>query len=299
MARDHTASPSRPAADDPVPRWVVVLFGVTAVAITVTLALGSTVCATDASASCPNWPGCYHGRLTPRAATQPVVEFVHRVISASVGVLALASVVAGARLRHRNRLLLVLPVVALLGALASGIFGMMTIRWGINRVEAAFDLLAAIISMGAMWRAWTTARHPGARWVFRRDVVVGLVAVAGLVASHFGAVLVAGTGSLTRCMGWVMLVRGPGDGPWWGWAAQQAVGLVGALAAIAATATWWRRHRDTATVCLAVLIVVEVVVGIVIAVHGATHLTGTLHAAPASIILALLMASTMRSAQRV
>ncbi|MCQ8209580.1 COX15/CtaA family protein, partial [Cutibacterium acnes subsp. acnes] len=45
-----------------VPRGVVVLFAVTAVAITVTLALGSTVCATDASASCPNWPGCYVGR---------------------------------------------------------------------------------------------------------------------------------------------------------------------------------------------------------------------------------------------
>ena len=68
-----------------VPRGVVVLFAVTAVAITVTLALGSTVCATDASASCPNWPGCYVGRLTPLDATQPWVEFIHRVISASVG----------------------------------------------------------------------------------------------------------------------------------------------------------------------------------------------------------------------
>ncbi len=68
-----------------VPRGVVVLFAITAVAITVTLALGSTVCATDASASCPNWPGCYVGRLTPLDATQPWVEFIHRVISASGG----------------------------------------------------------------------------------------------------------------------------------------------------------------------------------------------------------------------
>ena len=52
-----------------VPRGVVVLFAITAVAITVTLALGSTVCATDASASCPNWPGCYVGRLTPVSYT--------------------------------------------------------------------------------------------------------------------------------------------------------------------------------------------------------------------------------------
>ena len=78
-----------------VPRGVVVLFAVTAVAITVTLALGSTVCATDASASCPNWPGCYVGRLTPLDATQPWVEFIHRVISASIGLLAVASIIVG------------------------------------------------------------------------------------------------------------------------------------------------------------------------------------------------------------
>lgn len=100
-----------------VPRGVVVLFAVTAVAITVTLALGSTVCATDASASCPNWPGCYVGRLTPLDATQPWVEFIHRVISASVGLFALASVIVGMVYRHADKLLAALPIVALLGAL--------------------------------------------------------------------------------------------------------------------------------------------------------------------------------------
>lgn len=146
-----------------VPRGVVVLFAVTAVAITVTLALGSTVCATDASASCPNWPGCYVGRLTPLDATQPWVEFIHRVISASVGLFALASVIVGMVYRHADKLLAALPIVALLGALTSGVFGMMTIKWGINSVEASFDLLAAIISMGAMWRAYLLRVSHGRR----------------------------------------------------------------------------------------------------------------------------------------
>ena len=140
------------ATRNAVPKGVTILFGITAVVITVTLALGSTVCATDASASCPNWPGCYVGRLTPMDATQPWVEFIHRVISASVGIFAVASVIVGIVYRRVDRLLVALPIVALLGALTSGIFGMMTIKWGINAVEASFDLLAAIISMGAMWR---------------------------------------------------------------------------------------------------------------------------------------------------
>ena len=180
-----------------VPRGVVVLFAVTAVAITVTLALGSTVCATDASASCPNWPGCYVGRLTPLDATQPWVEFIHRVISASVGLFALASVIVGMVYRHADKLLAALPIVALLGALTSGVFGMMTIKWGINSVEASFDLLAAIISMGAMWRAYFVARKPRSSWRWNGRTKLGIGAVAFLVIGHFFAVQVAGCGSLT------------------------------------------------------------------------------------------------------
>ena len=170
-----------------VPRGVVVLFAVTAVAITVTLALGSTVCATDASASCPNWPGCYVGRLTPLDATQPWVEFIHRVISASVGLFALASVIVGMVYRHADKLLAALPIVALLGALTSGVFGMMTIKWGINSVEASFDLLAAIISMGAMgWAMFVRGAGDGpfAGWIAQQAIMgIGmLLAIVSLVA---------------------------------------------------------------------------------------------------------------------
>ena len=184
-----------------VPRGVVVLFAVTAVAITVTLALGSTVCATDASASCPNWPGCYVGRLTPLDATQPWVEFIHRVISASVGLFALASVIVGMVYRHADKLLAALPIVALLGALTSGVFGMMTIKWGINSVEASFDLLAAIISMGAMWRAYFVARKPRSSWRWNGRTKLGIGAVVFLAIGHFLAVQVAGSGvgSINDC----------------------------------------------------------------------------------------------------
>lgn len=283
-------------ARDVLPRGVRVLFGVTAAAIVITLALGSTVCATDASASCPNWPGCYVGRLTPHEATQPWVEFIHRVISASVGLLALASVVVGIIHRRADRLLVVLPVVALLGALTSGVFGMMTIKWGINSVEASFDLLAAIISMGAMCRAVFVARRPGAKWVWTRPARIGVAAVVLLVMGHFGAVLVAGKGSLTRCMGWAMFVRGPGDGPLAGWIVQQSLSGLGMVLTVALIVSRWR-HHDGWDVLLAVLVVLEVVVGIVIAVNGTNHGIGTAHAVPATLILCMVMTTAMRSAR--
>ena len=252
------------ATRNAVPRGGVVLFAVTAVVITVTLALGSTVCATDASASCPNWPGCYVGRLTPLDATQPWVEFIHRVISASIGLLAVASIIVGMVYRHADKLLVALPIVALLGALASGVFGMMTIKWGINSVEASFDLLAAIISMGAMWRAYF--------------------------------VQVAGSGSLTRCMGWAMFVRGAGDGPLAGWVAQQAIMGIGMVLAIVFLVVRWGRRSGWDILC-AVLIIIELVSGVLIAVNGSSHGLGTLHAVPAVLILCLTMTATMRSAR--
>lgn len=301
MAHAKTSGNGRPSSipgspTEPAPRWMQVLFAATAVLITITLALGSTVCATDASASCPNWPGCYVGKLTPSAHTQPVVEFIHRVISSSIGLFAVASVLAGVAHRRRNRALVVLPVIALLGALTSGVFGMMTIKWGINSVEASLDLLAALIAMGAMWRAWFVTRHPGAGWTWRPRVRWGVAAVVTLMAAHVGAVLVAGSSSLTRCMGWALFVRGVGDAPLAGWAVQQAVMAVGELLTIGLVVMRLRHRVTLWDLLLAALVVMVLVVGVVIAAAGANDGLAVVHAVGTVLILNLVMTGTMRDA---
>lgn len=280
-----------------VPRWMAWLFLVTGALITVTLALGSTVCATDASASCPNWPGCYVGRLTPHAHTQPVIEFVHRVISSSIGLFGLASVVAGWFYRRRSRMLVVLPLVALLCALVSGVFGMMTIRWGINKFESALDLLAALVSMGAMWRAWFVARHPADGWHWNARVRLGMGAAGALVAGHFLAVLVSGSKSLTRCMGWALFTRGVGDGPLWAWIVQQAVMTVGEAATIVLVVARLRHRANAWDLLLAVLAALVVVVGVLISVGGADDALAVTHAVGTVLVLNLVMTGTMRDAR--
>lgn len=293
-----TPSHSDEAAESaPIPGGVAWLFGITGVLITVTLALGSTVCATDASASCPNWPGCYVGRLTPKAHTQPVVEFVHRVISSSIGLFGLASVIVGWIHRRRNRMLLVLPLVALVCALASGVFGMMTIKWGINKFEASLDLLAALISMGAIWRAWFVARHPDSGWHMNTRTRLGLAAAGTLMAGHFLAVLVSGSGSLSRCMGWALFVRGVGDGPVAAWGLQQAVMAIGELLTVAVLVARLRHRVNAWDVLLAVLVVVVLVTGILIAAAGAQESLDVVHAVGTVLILNLVMTGTMRDAQ--
>lgn len=293
-----TPSHSDEAAEStPIPGGVAWLFAITGVLITVTLALGSTVCATDASASCPNWPGCYVGRLTPQAHTQPVIEFVHRVISSSIGLFGLASVIVGWIHRRRNRMLLVLPLVALVCALASGVFGMMTIKWGINKFEASLDLLAALVSMGAIWRAWFVARHPDSHWHMNTRTRLGLAAAGTLMAGHFLAVLVSGSGSLSRCMGWALFVRGVGDGPVAAWGLQQAVMAIGEILTVAVLVARLRHRVNAWDLLLAVLVVVVLATGILIAAAGAQQGLDVVHAVGTVLILALVMTGTMRDAQ--
>lgn len=294
MTPSHSDEAAEPT---PIPGWVVWLFAITGILITITLALGSTVCATDASASCPNWPGCYVGRLTPQAHTQPVVEFVHRVISSSIGLFGLASVIAGWFHRRRDRMLVLLPLVALLCALVSGVFGMMTIKWGISKFEAALDLLAALVSMGAMWRAWFVARHPGSRWHWNTRTRLGAAAVGTLVAGHFLAVLVSGSDSLTRCMGWALFVRGVGDGPVVAWGLQQAVMAVAEVLTVAVLVARLRHRVNAWDVLLAVLVLVVVATGILIAAGGAQEGLDVTHAVGTVLILNLVMTGTMRDSQ--
>ena len=117
-----------------------------------------------------------------------------------------------------------------------------------------------------------------------------------LVVGHFFAIQVAGPGSLTRCMGWAMFVRGAGDGPLAGWVAQQAIAGIGMILAIVFLLARWGRRNGWDILC-AVLIVIEIVAGILIAVNGSNHGLGTLHAVPTVLILCLTMTATMRSAR--
>ena len=73
-----------------------------------TVALGAVVCATDSSAACPNWPGCYEGQITPEIQLNPIIEFVHRVFSVSC---APVIIISGILLRkHPNVQVRWLPI---------------------------------------------------------------------------------------------------------------------------------------------------------------------------------------------
>lgn len=243
------------------------------------VALGALVCATDSSSACPNWPGCYVGQVMPEGTVHPLLEFIHRVAAVSTGPLLLAAAVLGLRLRRRTAagrridpIVQVLPWVALAGALTAGVFGMMTIKWGLTTVQGATDLGCALLAMILM----TTAAVAQGRTPRRVELVPTAQFAWGGVAllwlMHVTGVFAAGKGSLTRCISCPVWEIVEIDGPVWLQVARMVIAAAAIAMIVAAVVTGLRTEgtRWYAVVAV-VLLVVELAVGLVIRQQGTTY----------------------------
>lgn len=247
------------------------------------VALGSVVCATDSSAACPNWPGCYVGQITPKAELNPILEWVHRVVAVSCAPLLLATGLVG--LRTRDRLVRWLPWVALVGAFIAGVMGMLTVRVGISKGLAAFDLASSLVGLLAITVATAVVLRNPARAQLDGAARAGWIAVAALLVFHVASILVAGKGSLTRCMSWpvwrLIEIDGSRAGQW------VRLALAGAaVATLGAALVLGLREAATrgAALVVAVLVAVELVIGLTVIADGASVVVKAWYAAVAGAI---------------
>ncbi|MGC3994542.1 MAG: hypothetical protein QM779_10615 [Propionicimonas sp.] len=177
-------------------------FTAAAVLTFASIVMGAVVCATQSGASCPNWPGCYAGQFLPIPAaglqTNPLVEFAHRVVAGATGPAVLVAAILGRRLADpRPR---ILAWVALAGALAAGVFGMLTVRIGIPWWMGVIDLACALAATVAMLRARLLLGRPLA--VPNPTARIAWAAVGTLGVLHLLGIAVAGENSFTRCLSW-------------------------------------------------------------------------------------------------
>lgn len=175
----------------------------------VTIALGSMVCATDSSSSCPAWPVCYADRVGPQLQAgwleNPAIEFVHRAISFTALVLL---AYAGWLGRHsHDRRLRVMPWVALVFAIGSAVFGMMIILFTLPLGLGLIDVGGALVAMTLITIAAEAASGRGAPAGAPRTRALAGGALGVLIVMHLSGIVVAGktsngTGSYTRCLSW-------------------------------------------------------------------------------------------------
>lgn len=199
-----------------------------------TVVMGSAVCATESGMACPTWPGCFQTAVTPNGL-QSGIEFSHRVIAfGSLVFLGLASW-HGRKLTGRLRWF---PVAALALAIASGVFGMMVILFSLPLVLGLIDVGGALTALCLISYATLRLSSPGpgnrlSASIWGTQVVV--------VAMHLLGIVVAGTGSFVRCLGWpVWRIVASDQHPELQWV-RIVLGLVAAALLVGVMAAAWRR----------------------------------------------------------
>lgn len=261
--------------------------------------MGAVVCATESGEACPDWPGCY-GKVIPPPEIHSITEYTHRVIAALTTPLIVAAAVVGWRRSRNLRLVTWLPTVAVLFALVAGVFGALTVLTGLPRGWAAVDLGSALIVVTLMVVAATAswARHadPGTpdRLSTRSPLVRLAAATLGAVyAVYVGGVLVAGDGSMTRCLSWPIWRILPDDFGGWPQVARLTVAATGACSVIALVVAGLRergaRGVRRASFIAAIAFCVEMLVGVIMMTRGASPFLAVVYVAAAVLLWCMLV----------
>jgi len=172
------------------------------------IALGGVVCVTQSGKACPDWPGCF-GRVIPPPQVNSIIEYSHRLVAALTGLLIIAAAVVGWLRARSIRWVSRPPVVAVVFLLAVIVFGALAVLRGIPPWMAALDLGSALIVLALILTATVAAfarrANPALpdRLSYRSPFArLTLWTLAAVFITLDSAVLVAGPGSLTRCLGW-------------------------------------------------------------------------------------------------
>ena len=165
-------------------------------ALTLIVFTGSAVRLTGSGLGCPDWPKCY-GRTIAPLETHAVIEYVNRLLSALVGVAALAAGALALARRPFRRDLAVLGWLLPLGVVAQAVLGGFTVRHHLKPgfVMAHFGL-SMLILIAAVALAWRARHEPGSRprardrvstWAVRLLLALGALTVfAGTAATAAG-----------------------------------------------------------------------------------------------------------------
>jgi heme a synthase len=166
------------------------------VALTLIVFTGSAVRLTGSGLGCPDWPKCY-GRTIAPLETHAVIEYVNRLLSALVGLAALAAAALALLRRPFRRDLALLAALLPVGVLAQAVLGGFTVRHHLKPgfVMAHFGL-SMLILVAALALAWRARHEPGSRppatdrlsvWAVRALLPLGALTIfAGTAATAAG-----------------------------------------------------------------------------------------------------------------
>jgi cytochrome c oxidase assembly protein subunit 15 len=267
---------------------------------TLLIALGGIVCATESGAGCPDWPGCY-GRIVPPPQINAVIEYTHRVVAGLTTPLILAAAWVSWRRSVTIRWLFRPLAVSIVFLVAVIVFGAFAVLTGLPKPIAALDLSSALITLTLVLTAAVAAfmRHadptrPDRFSTRNRLVRLSLVTLAATFALYVSGLLVAGPGSLTRCVGWPVWRLLPDDLAGWPQVARLGLAALTALLIALLVAHAWRTPRINAAQRRAATLaglafLLEMAVGMIMLTNGSTMLLLMTYVAAGTALFAALV----------
>ena len=267
---------------------------------TLLVALGGIVCATESGAGCPDWPGCY-GRIVPPPQVNSVIEYTHRLVAGLTTPLILAAAWVSWRRARTIRWLVRPLLVSILFVLAVIVFGAFAVLTGLPRLVAALDLGSALIALTLVLTAAVVAftRHadptlPDRFSVSNRLVRLSLVTLGATFALYVSGILVAGKGSLTRCVGWPFWRLIPDDAAGWPQVARLGLAAVTALLIVWLVVQTWRGQPANAAqrrvaIFGGLAFLIEMAVGVIMLTSGSTMFLLMTYVAAGTLLFAALV----------
>ena len=274
------------------------LFRVAAAFSLLTVAGGAVNSATGSGFACPTWPGCYAGHFGPEVEFHDLVEFTHRAIAATTGVLVLCTAIASLRLPRIERPARILPWFAVLGIIGSAVFGMLTVlQGGIHRGLGMIDLFCALFTQVAMTLSTQSLERGAPRWNWTPASRLGAALVSGIVVLHELGTFLSGPSSFTVVLGWPMWRMVAIDRMPWLQVGRMilAAALLVGIARLCQIA-WADARLRPVVIAVAVFTLIEQVMGQLIASNGVQMWLVSAFAASAAVLLFLVTLLTGHTA---
>jgi len=180
----------RRSVSTPAFRWFAFASFLSMIIIVLT---GAAVRLTGSGLGCPDWPTCFHHRITGSWSIHPFIEYANRIVTIALVLVAGATFIAALLRQVRRRDLVVLSGMLILGVVADAILGAFVVYSKLNPwlVSLHMMLSLSMVVLGAvLYHRSKYVYGPGAR-ADVRDPHFRLI--ARLLWLPFVALLISGT----------------------------------------------------------------------------------------------------------
>jgi cytochrome c oxidase assembly protein subunit 15 len=105
---------------------------------------GAAVRLTGSGLGCPDWPTCFHGRITGSLSIHPFIEYANRMVTVTLVVLTGVTLIAAWLRERRRRDLLVLSGSLVLGVIADAVLGGLVVYSKLNPWLVSLHMLLSL-----------------------------------------------------------------------------------------------------------------------------------------------------------